>query len=130
MPPGFWCSRWQSSFSSIVRADTPKVLSGHEITERNKPGVIKIESSWQTKFAVWDPKIKDVDQLEKRIESQVRAGLVPADSNDIKKAMLAEIATHFDQYLTRSTNGFIEEEPLVCQGILDYHHAGWLYRYQ
>ena len=46
---------------SSVRADAPKVLSGHEIAERNKPGVIMINSVWQARLGVWNPAINNAD---------------------------------------------------------------------
>jgi serine protease Do len=102
--------------SLTALADAPRVLSGHEISERNKPGVIKIESVWQTKFEVWDPKIKDPDGLAKRVESQVDAGVVPRNPAEMRKAMLGEIAKYPNLYLTRSNSNFIEEEPIKARG--------------
>src|SRR5271169_7018276 len=81
-----------------VRADTPKSLSGHEIAERNKPGVIMINSVWQARLGVWNPGINNSAQLEKSIRRQTRAGLIAP--NDQGRAMLQEIAKHPDIYLT------------------------------
>ncbi len=100
--------------SSSVHADSPKALSGHEITERNKPGVIMINSVWQATLGVWNPAIKNSEELEKSIRRQARAGLIAP--NDESRAMLEEIAKHPDIYLTRSGNGAVERQQIPAQG--------------
>lgn len=97
-----------------AQADAPKVLSGHEITERNKPGVIMINSVWQAKLGVWNPAIKNAAELEKSIRSQARAGLIaPKEEN---RAWLQEIAKHPNTYLTRSGDGAVERREIKGQG--------------
>jgi hypothetical protein len=100
--------------SLSVRADAPKTLSGHEITERNKPGVIMINSVWQARLGVWNPAIKNSAALEMSIRRQARAGLIAP--NDEGKATLQEIAKHPDIYLTRSGDGAIERSEIKGQG--------------
>lgn len=100
--------------SSSLRADAPKTLSGHEITERNKPGVIMINSIWQARLGVWNPAIKNADELARSIRSQARAGLIAP--NDESRAMLQEIAKHPDIYLTRAGDGAIERREIKGQG--------------
>ncbi len=95
-------------------ADTPKTLSGHEITERNKPGVIMINAVWQARLGVWNPVIKNAEELERSIRRQARAGLIaPHEEN---RARLQEIAKHPDTYLTRSTDGVLERREIKGQG--------------
>ncbi len=79
-----------------VRADAPKVLSGAEIAERNRPGVVVIKSVWDVTLQVRTPAIKNPGQIWKRVESQVKAGVVANTQGDRKKAFLAEIAKHPD----------------------------------
>jgi S1-C subfamily serine protease len=100
--------------SSSVRAEAPKVLSGHEITERNKPGVIMINSVWQARLGVWNPAIRNSAALEDSIRRQARAGLIAP--NEESRAMLQEIAKHPDLYLTRSGDGIIERRAIKGQG--------------
>jgi serine protease Do len=100
--------------SSGVRAEAPKVLSGHEITERNKPGVIMINSVWQARLGVWNPAIRNSAELEQSIRRQARAGLIAP--NEESRAMLQEIAKHPDIYLTRSGDGVIERREIKGQG--------------
>ena len=99
---------------SSVRADAPKVLSGHEIAERNKPGVIMINSVWQARLGVWNPAINNADALEKSIRRQAKAGLIAR--NDESRAMLQEIAKHPDIYLARGSEGTVERREIQGQG--------------
>ena len=87
-------------------------LTGHEIAERNKPGLIMINSIWQARLVVWNPGINNVDELEGSIVRQVKAGLIPP--HEKTKAMLQEIATYPDKYLTRSGDGAVERREILA----------------
>ncbi len=65
-----------------------------------------INSVWQARLGVWNPAIKNADELARSIRSQARAGLIAP--NDESRAMLQEIAKHPDIYLTRAGDGAIE----------------------
>jgi serine protease Do len=82
-------------------ADAAKPLSGHEIAERNKPGVILIEGVWQADIRVWDPGIQNKADLTDSIRRQIKAGM----ERDPTTAMLREIAKDPDRYLARSGEG-------------------------
>jgi serine protease Do len=108
---------WLAMFAAAVisvsaRADAPRTLSGHEITERNKPGVVLIEGTWQAKLKVWNPAIKNVVELKKSASRQIRAGL----AHDFNRAMVQEIAKYPDMYLTRAGEGVVERRGVTARG--------------
>ncbi len=102
-----------------VRADTPKALSGHEVAERNKPGIVLIKSKWEATLRVWAPMIKksDLHELSVRIANQIDAGLIPKTMQAGERAVLEEIAKHPEILVpNRSVEPTIEGKGVVVQG--------------
>jgi S1-C subfamily serine protease len=90
---------------SPVSADAPRALSGHEIVERNKPGVIVIKTLWRgTRLAIAEPGVANGELLNKTIAKQIRSGTVHNTPEGVAHAKLHEIAQNPDLYLTRDPN--------------------------
>lgn len=87
---------------SPVCAADPKALSGKEIVERNKPGVIVIEAVWPgLTIEIADPAIKKSELLDSTIAKQIRSGTIHDTKEGIFRARLHEIAQNPDLYLAR-----------------------------
>jgi len=118
-----------------VLADAPKTLSGHEIAERNKPGVILIKSSWEVKFKVHNPAYSP--RVLEYVSNQIDHGLVDRNEREIERAKLEEVARRPDE-LVRGKSESQELEGFVMQGsgfiitpdgyIVTNEHVVWMDR--
>jgi serine protease Do len=98
-------------------ADAPKALAGHEIVERNKPGVIVIETVWRgTTLEIADPVIANDDLLQATIRKQIRAGSVHDTRDSIDRAKFHEIAQNPKLYLTRGSTSRTKDTPWGVRG--------------
>src|SRR5271167_3497314 len=85
-------------------AAAPRPLSGHEIAEQNKPGVILIHSVWSVPVRVYNPMVQNLDEIKVLVHRQVRAGLVANNDEAIERAQLQEIAKNPGRYLAADSN--------------------------
>jgi serine protease Do len=82
-------------------AAPPRPLSGHEIAEQNKPGVILIQSVWSVRVRVYSPTLQNLDEIKVKVNRQVRAGLVANNADERGRALIAAIASNSERYLVR-----------------------------
>jgi serine protease Do len=80
-------------------AAAPRPLSGHEIAEQNKPGVILIRSEWIVRVTVYSPMVMHEDEIKRLVRRRVRAGLVADNEEAKERAKLEEIANNPGLYL-------------------------------
>lgn len=101
--------------SLTARADAPKTLSGHEIAERNKPGVVMINSYAEVTFLTFSPSIEQSDsrRLWDNVRAQMNAGLI--SEGDKSRAYLKQIAENPD-VLKPGKAQRRYKEPVIAQG--------------
>jgi serine protease Do len=112
----------------VSAADSPtghaapsRPLSGHEIAEQNKPGVILIHSQWSVRVSVYSPIVQNFDEIKMLVHRQVRAGLVANNDEAIQQAQLAEIAKDPARYLTADKNKVV-----VSDRKIPYRGSGFI----
>jgi serine protease Do len=106
MKPGFSALRIVASavlLASAVHsyAAPPRPLSGHEIAEQNKPGVILIRSVWSVGVRVYNPTLENLDEIKVKVNRQVRAGVIANNSAERERAVINAIADNPGRYLVR-----------------------------
>jgi len=98
-------------FTPRATAQQTGVLSGKDIAEMYKPGVVEVETAWTANATVpqWALPPESVKALETVAEREVKAGTITGSEQDILAAMIGELAKNPFSYLV-ATN---EPDPAV-----------------